>query len=71
MGDLMAVAVSGEDATLFLIDPVNKQMSAYSYDGRALDLNGARQFGQDLLIEYYERGSDLTVEEARELVGEE
>ncbi len=66
MGDLMAVAVSGEDATLFLIDPVNKQLAAYNYGGDELNLNGARHYSQDLLLEYASSNRGMTVEEARE-----
>lgn len=68
-GDLLALT-GEEKCTLFLIDPVNKQIAQYSVDTARFSLRAARYFKHDMFITEENRRGGIDVERAEKLAKE-
>ncbi len=67
-GDLMALAVAGQGdkSALYLIDPANKYIAHYTYDGSTFSLRSARCYRYDLIIGDYNEKGGLKIKDVKD-----
>jgi hypothetical protein len=66
-GALMGLT-GDKEASLFLVDPVNKQIAQYSIKNNNFSLRGARSFKHDLSIMEANNQGGISVKDAGDLV---